>query len=101
MTWPARASPRPPTARWPGGRLASLPAAWTCPATCSPSCAWPPPTSARSVVPRKRRPVRRPFLDESVPAFFGFVRSIGKPGGLTGEQLLSDQAVVDEVKGVL
>src|SRR5690348_12870489 len=57
-----------------------------------------PETTPGSVVPGVRRPVRLALLEELVAAFLRLVGHVGQPGGLTGEQLLADQAVVDQVE---
>src|SRR6478752_1130344 len=54
-----------------------------------------------SVVPGERRPVGVALLEELVAALLGLVGHVGQAGGLAGEELLADQAVVDEVEGVL
>src|SRR4029079_11037426 len=56
---------------------------------------------APSVVPGVRRPVRLTLLEELVTPLLGLVGHVGQAGGLAGEELLADQAVVEEVEGVL
>lgn len=56
---------------------------------------------ADSVVVGVRRPVGWPLLEEGVAPFRCLVGAVGEPGRLTGEELLTDQPVVDEVEGVL
>ena len=54
-----------------------------------------------SVVPGERRPVGVALLEELVAALLGLVGHVGQAGGLAGEELLADEAVVDQVEGVL
>src|SRR5690606_27158164 len=55
----------------------------------------------RSVEPREPREVARALLEEGVTALLRLVRHVGEARGLAREQLLSHQAVVDEIEGVL
>src|SRR5437868_6204742 len=54
-----------------------------------------------SVVPGVRGPVGVALLQEGVAAFGGLVGHVRQAGRLAGEELLADQAVVDQVEGVL
>lgn len=54
-----------------------------------------------SEVPGEGGPVRSPLLQERVAPFDGLVGHVGEAGGLAGEQLLTDQPVVDGVERVL
>src|SRR5690606_16688693 len=55
----------------------------------------------RSVVPGEGGPVGVSLLEEAVPALLGLVGHVGEAGGLAGEHLLADEAVVDQVEGEL
>src|SRR3981081_1294269 len=57
--------------------------------------------SRTSEVPGERGPVRLALLQEGVAALDRLVRHVGQPGRLTGEQLLADQPVVNQVERVL
>ena len=54
-----------------------------------------------SVVPGVRRPVRLALLEELVTSLLRLVGHVGQAGGLAGEELLADQAVVEQVERVL
>src|SRR5690554_7271413 len=41
------------------------------------------------------------LLEEAVPALLGLVGHVGEAGGLAGEHLLADEAVIDQVEGEL
>jgi hypothetical protein len=52
------------------------------------------------VVPGECGPVGGPLLQKGVAAFDGLIGHVRQPGRLTGEELLADQAVIDQVEGV-
>src|SRR4051812_33159713 len=58
-------------------------------------------TSSSSYVPRESAEVRVALLQERVAALDGLLGHVGQPRGLAGEQLLADQAVVDQVERIL
>ena len=51
-----------------------------------------------SIVPGKVGVILFPFLQKGVPSLFCLLRSIGQAGGLSRKNLLSHQAVVDEIE---
>src|SRR5687767_5594726 len=51
-----------------------------------------------SEMPGERCPIRRALLQERIAAFGGLVGHVGQAGGLTGEELLTHKAVVDQVE---
>lgn len=55
----------------------------------------------RSVVVGKRRPVGVALLEKRVAPFDRLVGAVGEACGLTGKQLLADDAVIDRVERVL
>ena len=52
-------------------------------------------------MPREAAEVRGALLDERVAALDGLVGAVAEAGGLAGEELLSHQAVIDQVEGEL